>query len=151
LNLMVRHGKITEAEANEAKEVDIPSLLVESEPTSTKYGSFIDQVEKEVSEKLDGGNIRTDGLIIHTTLDTNAQEHVEFLLTDSAENPIAYPNESMPDMQAAMVVLDTKTGAIQAIGGRRNPGGPGDWNYAIREGSQLGSTAKPIMSYGPAI
>ncbi|RKQ37634.1 penicillin-binding protein 1A [Oceanobacillus halophilus] len=151
LSLMVRHGKISEDEANEAREVDISSLLVESQPDSAPYGAFIQQVEQEVKQKLDGIDINTDGLVIHTTLDTHAQEYVEFLLTDSEENPISYPNEQMPDLQSAMAVLDTKTGAIQAIGGRKNPQNYGEYNYAIQGGSQIGSTAKPIMAYGPAI
>ncbi|WP_156289207.1 transglycosylase domain-containing protein [Oceanobacillus salinisoli] len=151
LNLMVRHDKITEEEAEEARQVDISDLLVEKQANSGQYGAFIQQVEAEVKEKLDGADIRTDGLVIHTTLDTEAQEYVEFLLTDSEENPISYPNEQMPDMQSAMVVLDTKTGAIQAVGGRRNPKNSGEYNYAIQDGSQLGSTAKPIIAYGPAI
>ncbi|WP_085992057.1 PBP1A family penicillin-binding protein [Oceanobacillus senegalensis] len=154
LDLMVRHGKITEAEANEAREVEIASLLIESEPNAEPYESFIQQVRKEVKEKLDGADIDTDGLVIHTTLDRDAQDYVDFLLSDSDENPISYPNEQMPHLQSAMVVLDTKSGAIQAIGGRRNNNdedGQMLYNYAIGDGSQLGSTAKPIMAYGPAI
>lgn len=148
LTLMVRHGKITQAEADEAMEVDITSLLAEPTNDSTPYQAFIDQVRAEVSEKLDGTDIDTAGLKIYTTLDPSVQEHVEFLLTDSAENPISYPDDGT---QAAMTVLDTKTGAIQAIGGHRNNGEEVYFNYAINGGSQLGSAAKPIMSYGPAI
>lgn len=147
LTLMVRHGKISQEEADEARETDIPSLLVETERQPTKYQAFIDQVEKEVNEKVDGADIYTDGLKIYTTLDPAAQQHVEFLLNDSDENPIAYPEGT----QAAMVVLDTKNGAIQAIGGSRNSEGNKGWNYALSAEAQPGSTAKPIMAYGPAI
>lgn len=147
LTLMVRHEKITEEQANEAREVDVTSLLAESRPVSRPYDAFIRQVEKEVSEKLDGADINSDGLIIHTTLDTNAQDYIEFLLTDSDENPIQYPNDQY---QAAMTLIDTKTGAIQAIGGGRNQE-VGEFNYAIQGGSQPGSTIKPILAYAPAI
>jgi len=146
LSLMVRHGKITEEEAKEASEVDVTSLLVESRPDPTPYEAFIDQVQKEVEEKLDA-NIYTDGLVVHTTLDPAIQDHVEFLLSQSENNPIPYPND---EMQAGMVVLDTKNGAIQAVGGRRD-NGEDQFNYAINGGNQPGSTAKPIVSYGPAI
>lgn len=148
LSLMVRHGKITEEEAQEASEVDISSLLVESRPEPTQYEAFIKQVEYEVQEKL-GADINTDGLVVHTTLDPAIQDHVEFLLSDSADNPIGYPDD---EMQAGMTVLDTKTGAIQAIGGNRETSEDVQYNYAIQgEGMQAGSTAKPIVSYGPAI
>lgn len=150
LKLMVRHDKITQEEADEARQVDISSLLVGKQPKSTAYMAFIEQVEREVSEKLDGADIYADGLKIYTTLDRNAQDHVEFLLSDDEDNPIPYPDD---DMKAGLTVLDTKTGAIRAIGGRRSisDGETDYFNYAIQGGSQLGSTAKPIIAYGPAI
>lgn len=146
LDLMVRHNKITEKEADEARKVDIESLLTERSPQSIKYQAFIQQVEKEVKEKVNGANIYTDGLKIYTTLDPGIQDYVEFLLTDQEENPIKFPNDTM---QSGMVVVDTKTGQIQAIGGRRNSEGD-EFNYA-QAGFQPASTAKPIMAYGPAI
>ncbi|GGA61543.1 PBP1A family penicillin-binding protein [Ornithinibacillus halotolerans] len=146
LQLMVRHEKISQEEMDEALEVDITSLLVENRPETTPYDAFITQVEKEVKEKLDGANIYTDGLEIHTTLDKNAQDYVELLLSDSENNPITFPNE---DLHAGLVVLDTETGAIRAIGGDRNY--QNGFNYAIQGGSQPGSAFKPIVAYGPAI
>ena len=148
LTLMVRHGKISQDDADEAKSVDVASLLTDEQPNSSQYESFVQQVEKEVSEKLDGANIYTDGLKIYTTLDPSIQDHVEFLLKDSDENPIPYPDD---EMQAGMVVLDTKNGAIRAVGGRRNSKGIRETNNAINSTFQLGSNAKPIMAYGPAI
>lgn len=148
LTLMVRHGKISQEDADKALEVDITSLLTESSPDSSPYEAFLQQVRNEVSEKVDGADIYTDGLKIYTTIDTSIQDHVEFLLTDSEENPISYPDD---ELKAGMVVLDTKNGAIRAIGGSRNNQGIDGYNYAIRGGQQPGSTAKPIVAYGPAI
>jgi penicillin-binding protein 1A len=148
LDLMVRHEKITEEEAEEAKEVDIPSLLSDETPDdSTPYPGFIQQVQREVESKVDGADIYTDGLKIYTTLDTEVQEHVEFLLSDSENNPIPFPDD---EMQAGMVVLDTENGAIRAVGGKRNQQGD-EYNNAIQGGQQPGSILKPLTSYGPAI
>lgn len=146
LKLMVRHNKISQAEADEAREVDISSLLVEKKPKSMAYSAFIQQVEQEVKEKLDGADIYADGLKIYTTLDTSAQDYVEFLLSDSEDNPINYPDDKL---QSGMVILDTSNGAIRAIGGGRNY----DYgtNHATQNAQQLGSTAKPLVSFGPAI
>lgn len=149
LELMVRHNKITQAEADKAIKTDIPKLLTKKKPeTKTPYQAFLQQVRKEIDEKLDGVNMYTDGLKIYTTLDTHAQEHVESLLTDGPNNPIPYPDKKM---QVGMTVLDTKTGAIRAIGGNRNSKNVDGWNNAIMGGSQMGSVAKPIIAYGPAI
>jgi penicillin-binding protein 1A len=147
LDLMVRHDKISEEEANEARGVDITAMLAEPTEDSTPHGAFIDVVAEEISEKLEGANIYTDGLKINTTLDTSVQERVEFLLMDSEENPIDYGHE---DVQGAIVVLDTKSGAIQGLGGRRNSTASGQLNYATT-GFQPGSTIKPILVYGPLI
>lgn len=144
LNLMVRHGKITEAEANEARSVDVASLLNESRPDPTPYDAFIEQVRSEINEKLDDVDLDSDGLKVYTTLDPDAQPYVESLLAED-ESPISYPE----DTQAAMVVLDTQSGAIQAIGGNLN--NEVGYNFATRGKTQAGSTAKPFMSYGPAI
>ncbi|MFC2948337.1 PBP1A family penicillin-binding protein [Virgibacillus sediminis] len=146
LSLMVRHDKISEQEAEEAREVDIPSLLTDKRPDPVKYEAFLQQVRDEVSGKLDGADIYTDGLKIHTTLDRDAQDHVEYLLSD--ESPVDYPNEAI---QAGMTVLDTKTGAIKAIGGARGGLENGGLNYAINVTNQPGSSIKPIVDYGPAI
>src|SRR5690625_5425171 len=50
-----------------------------------------------------------------------------------------------------MTVLDTKSGAIRAIGGSRNRENVDGYNYAIDLKRQPGSSIKPIVAYGPAI
>lgn len=148
LDLMVRHNKITKEEAEEAKKVDIRTVLTDKKPDPLPYEAFRQQVIKELEEKLPDVDIFSAGLEIHTTLDQSIQSHVEFLLTDSAENPIPYPDE---DLQAGMAVLDTKTGEIRAIGGSRNRENVMGDNYAIKLDRQPGSTIKPLLSFGPAI
>lgn len=149
LDLMVHHGKISEEEAEEARQVDIASLLTDEKPATAPHDAFLRKVREEVEEKLGGADIYTDGLKIYTTMDRDAQEYVEFLLTDSEDNPIDYGDDE--ELQAGLVVLDTKTGAIQAIGGSRNRENIDGYNYAIQGGRQAGSTAKPIVAFGPAI
>ncbi|AST91600.1 MULTISPECIES: PBP1A family penicillin-binding protein [Sutcliffiella] len=150
LTLMVKHGKITEAEADEARAVEITSTLVDgtNAPTfSNRYNAFVDQVVEELQEKL-GENIdpRSDGLVIHTTLDTKAQEQVEFLLSD--EGPV--PHVDNEDYQSGIALVDTKTGQIRALGGGRNYVKTG-YNYATDTRVQPGSAIKPILDFGPAV
>src|SRR5699024_11661338 len=82
LELMVRHNKISEQEAKEAMEIDIESLLVESRPESTEYEAYLQQVDREIKEKVNDADIYTDGLKVFTTLDTSVQDHVKILLSD---------------------------------------------------------------------
>ncbi|WP_171046426.1 PBP1A family penicillin-binding protein [Lentibacillus cibarius] len=160
LQLMVKHGKISEEEAKEARQVKIASLLTDDKPDSSSYQAFLQQVEREVKQKVDGADIYTDGLKIYTTIDTDAQSHVDFLLSKKEDNPINYADPVVDpdseegeklDMQAGVTVLDTKTGAIRAIGGARDGLENRGYNRAIQMQRQPGSTFKPIMDYGPAI
>ncbi|GAA5415339.1 penicillin-binding protein 1A/1B [Paraliobacillus ryukyuensis] len=148
LDLMVRHDKISEAEAKEAKQVKIEDMLNPSEQQDTEYQAFIQKVAEEVEAKL-GANIYTDGLKIYTTLDPNAQEEVELVLSNSEDNPIQFPDD---ELQSGIAVVDTTSGAIRAIGGGRNRENNNGWNFAFQgDGRQAGSSIKPILDYGPAI
>ncbi|MCY7835673.1 PBP1A family penicillin-binding protein [Bacillus haynesii] len=146
LSLMNKHGFISDAEYNKAKNVAVTKGLVSpkeyAKSTSNKYSSFIEQVVAEVKEKA---NVTpgTDGLKIYTTIDTDAQDYVDELMDGDS---IQYTEK----MQAGLTLLDTKTGEIRAIGGGRNRNA-GDWNYAVDEKRQPGSTIKPILDYGPVI
>ena len=91
-------------------------------------------------------DIFSDGLTIYTTLDPNAQKHVDKIL--NTDEFIKYPDE---EFQAGVALLDTKTGEIRAIGGGRNQKVKRGFNYAIDTKRQPGSTIKPVLDYGPAI
>ncbi|MBN8234646.1 PBP1A family penicillin-binding protein [Halobacillus kuroshimensis] len=146
LSLMVQHGKITEAEADEARNVEIEDMLIErQQEEATPYQAFIDKVAKEVEEKMDGADIYKDGLNIYTTLDTDTQDYVQQLLSD--EGGISWPDD---ELETGLAVTDTKTGAVKAIGGGRNYQKEG-FNFATDINRQPGSTFKPIAAYGPAV
>jgi penicillin-binding protein 1A len=149
LSLMHQHGFISKEEKEKAQKIPVESSLVKEDDRNHKdeepFDAFIDMVIEEVSEQTDF-DIFSDGLEIYTTLDQNAQTHVENILnTDSAA---AFPND---EMQAGITLLDTKTGEIRAIGGGRNQQVKRGLNYAIDVKRQPGSTIKPILDYGPAI
>lgn len=149
LSLMNQHGFITKEEMTEAQAIPVTSSLVaEGERQKHKekpFDSFIDRVIDEVDEQGDF-DIFSDGLQIYTTLDPDAQTYVEKVL--NSDEAVNYPND---EMQASIVLLDTQTGEIRAIGGGRNQEGQRGWNYATDLKRQPGSTIKPILDYGPAI
>ena len=151
LTLMNRHGYITEAEMKDAQSVPIESTLLAEEDRKNDedlayYNSFIDQVIEEVEDKTNY-NIFTDGLEVYTTIDADMQSYVYELL-NSDESAINFPDD---ELQAGVVLLDTTSGEIKAIGGGRNQTGARTFNYATDIDRQPGSTIKPILDYGPAI
>ncbi|MEC0303603.1 transglycosylase domain-containing protein [Terribacillus saccharophilus] len=144
LDLMVQHEKITQAEADEAKKTKVEDLLTEKQPQSNKYGAFLDQVQKELSERFEDADLNLDGMKIYTTLDPDAQETVENALSE--DSGISWVDENL---QAGITLLDTKSSAIRAIGGNKN-NELGGFNYAIQGSNQPGSSMKPIIDYAPA-
>lgn len=147
LSLMYKHGFITKKEMKEAQNTSIASLIVnqqEDVADDSPYDSFIDQILDEV-EAL-GYNAYTDGLEIYTTLDPDAQKRVNDTL--NTDKYIRYPNN---EIQAGVILLDTQSGEIRAIGGGRHQKVRRGLNYAIDIQRQPGSTIKPILDYGPAI
>lgn len=149
LSLMHQHGKISQEEMQEAKNVSVADTLVEEsdhEEETYKYDAFVDQVIKEV-ESMGDYNVFADGLKVYTTLDPDAQEHTEKMLFTN--EVVQYPDEKF---QAGIVLMDTKNGEVKAIGGSRNKDVKRGRNFATNlSDKQLGSTAKPIFDYGPAI
>lgn len=147
LGLMYQHGKITKAEMEEAKKVDVQAGLADDTTrqkfAGSKYDAFLDVVLNEL-EKNGDGSAMAEGIKVYTTLDPKAQQIVENVMNDDSN----FPTEKI---QSGVAVVDTKTGQIQAVGGGRNYGNRG-WNYADDlTQNQPGSTMKPLLDYGPAI
>ncbi|MDT8859967.1 PBP1A family penicillin-binding protein [Alkalihalobacillus sp. MEB130] len=151
LSLMEQHGKITSEEAQEAMAIPLSDQLVLTEREAYAYEAFYNQVlaELEDMEGISINDIYNAGLKIYTTLDVDAQEHVENVLqTDDFVN--VYPDNE--DFTAAVTLLDTQTGQIKALGsGREDTGYQMGFNLATDDRRQPGSTIKPILDYAPAI
>ncbi|WP_462410094.1 transglycosylase domain-containing protein [Neobacillus sp. Marseille-QA0830] len=145
LQYMNRHGYITKAEMQKAQSTPIKDTLNIQQKQTNKYQAFVDTVIQEVQTKTKA-NIFEDGLKIYTTIDPKIQQITEDVL--STNEYISYPDNDK--LQSAVVILDTQTGAIKAIGGGRNYQ-TGGYNYATKIKRHPGSTIKPILDYGPAI
>ncbi len=150
LSLMLRHGYITKDEYNAAKKMTVDKIVIPVEESSygsnalSPYQSFIDTVVEEVTEKT-GKNPYSTPMTIYTTLDTDIQDYINKIMSGESYK---WENEYV---KAGIAVVSVKDGSIVAIGGRREINGPDEWNYATDEINQIGSTAKPLYDYGPAI
>ncbi|MCI6266247.1 MAG: transglycosylase domain-containing protein [Erysipelotrichaceae bacterium] len=141
LKLMVKHGYITQEEADIANAVDVSSLLVGTKEENN-YQGYIDTVVAEVKKKtkLDPALVSME---IHTTMDASIQNGINKIL---AGDGYTWKDDKV---QAGISIVDVKTGAITAIGTGRNRTGERQWNYATQSYRQPGSTAKPIFAYAP--
>jgi penicillin-binding protein 2A len=151
LSLMEQQELITAEQAEEAKKKAAeyePPEETHAGAAAQKYPAFVDYVASE-AERVTGlteEELRVGGYKIYTTLNTNAQRIVERAFADPANF------EESPDdriVQGAMVILDHRTGEIEAMAGGREYQNKG-LNRAVQP-RQPGSAFKPIAVYGPAL
>lgn len=150
LKLMLRHEYITEEEYKIAKKMTVEKIVLPEKDSAysssevSEYQTFIDTVVDEVKEKT-GKNPYSTSMIIYTTLDTDFQEYINDIM-----NGVSYTWEN-DEVQAGVAVINVKNGSISAIGGGRNIDAIDTYNYATEITNQIGSTAKPLYDYGPAV
>lgn len=150
LKLMLRHGYITKEEYEIAKKLTVDKIIIPKEQSAyssgevSQYQSFIDTVVEEVQEKT-GQNPYTTPMIIYTTLNTDIQDYVNKIMNGE------YYDWRDDYARAGIAVVNVKNGEIVAIGGNRDGSAIDQYNYATDIMNQIGSTAKPLYDYGPAI
>lgn len=155
LYAMYANGKISRDEYEKFIEIPIEDGLVEKSKndrrkqtiSNPKYAAYVDLVVKEIRENAVFANEQDPfslGLSIYTNLDPELQQYVQNML-DEQHSPMI-PHAA----QAAVTVLDTKNGLVEAIGGGKNYT-YGGFNYATDANVQGGSSVKPILDYGPGI
>ncbi|WP_407366252.1 PBP1A family penicillin-binding protein [Limosilactobacillus oris] len=152
LNAMVRSKYITQAQADKAAQESITADL-DSSHGNTSNGDVnvdekvIDPYIKEVLADLQskGYNPYNDGLQVHTNIDLAAQKH----LYTAANDTVPFQSSQM---QAGVAVTDPHNGQVVAmLGGRHTGNVVYGLNRAVQTNRSSGSTAKPLMDYGPAI
>ncbi len=141
LDLMVRHGYITQEQCDLTKAIPLSSYLnVTTNFNSTKveYTDFINAAITEVKEKT-GINPYKDSVAIYTTMDPALQAHIY-----SIKNRDYYYNDKV---LVASTVVDNSNGSVAGILSGRETSEVGI-NYATAL-QQPGSTAKPLLDYAP--
>ena len=146
LSLMEQHGKITTAEKEEAQAASATDSLLPEEqrpeaPTG-EYTAFMEMVEDEL-QSLEGDFSLDEGLTIYTTLEPDVQKAINGTMASDL-----FFNE---EVQSAMTIVDTQTGAIRGVGAAREYSGDVRRNFATSRDRVIGSTIKPLVVYGPAI
>ncbi|MDY6875232.1 MAG: PBP1A family penicillin-binding protein [Chloroflexota bacterium] len=145
LGLMVKHGYISQQEANLA---DSEKLGFAAVPFPIEAPHFVMYVRGQLEKEFGLEAIYTQGLQVYTTLDLDAQ--------NAAQRSVHYRLEQLADIRegqpshnahnAAVVVMDPHTGKVLAMVGSPNYFDPridGAVNGAVAA-RQPGSSIKPI-------
>lgn len=148
LDSMVQMGYITEAEANEAKEV---AILETVRPESNQYANmlaphFVLEVRSQLEDKYGIKTMRAGGWTIKTTLDYRAQKIAEEAVALGREH--TYKNNSD---NIALVSVDVETSQIMAMVGSVDffNESYGELNVTADSLIEPGSSIKPILDYAP--
>jgi penicillin-binding protein 1A len=165
LDRMVEVGAITSAQA-EAARTSAPVLA--HDPSLRFEDDYVmDAVKREIEKLLPAEQIELGGLRIFSTIDPELQEAAQRAADRQLREIEArkeYPHPRRVDftaavqanetekptnyLQAALVAVDNRTGAIRAIVGGRDYG-ESKYSRAILARRQIGSTFKPFV-YGTA-
>jgi penicillin-binding protein 1A len=161
LDRMAKLGSITDAQAQEAKQLELK--LARKRTLSTQENYAMDAVRRELDLLLSDEQRGDGGLKIYTTVDPALQRAAQTALDSElakveARSGYKHPRRadfsaeakaqqlSTPYLQGALVAIDNRSGGIRAlVGGRDFQESP--YNRAIQPEAarQIGSTFKPFV------
>lgn len=155
LSVMVDAKAISQAEADQAAQVNIADELVDNYGGTSdtyQYPSYFDAVIQEATQKygLTEDGIVNKGYKIYTELDQNYQVGMQYVFDDPSYFPVAEDGESS---QGASVAMDPQTGAVRGLVGRVSSTSQPfrSFNYATQSKRSPGSAIKPLVVYAPAV
>ena len=162
LHQMYEQGYITYAEYRSAVNEELNFVLPENEVRTEEVNSFyVEMVIKDViadlmeefdySEQAASDRLYRGGLQVYACIDPRIQGIVDGVYQDVDNLPKPYVTSDQ-QLQSGMVIVDPYTGDIKAIGGAVGEKTANKvWNYATDSRRPVGSSIKPLASYGPAL
>jgi penicillin-binding protein 1B len=141
LDLMVRDGVISEAEATQAKRTPLGVQDGGGRPAG-HYPDFITLVRRQLQRDYRDEDLRSEGLNIFTTLDPVVQGAVERSLPKRLAELEKQRGMKAGTLETAAVVTSVEQGEVLAIAGGRQPGYAG-FNRALDSVRSIGSLVKP--------
>ena len=145
LSLMAQEGYITPDVAARAKQEPLRLAPAEWRPTRSQSYA-LDPVREAVDSVLGRSAATAGDLVVHSTLDAEAQQAAERALRiqGAAIQRQAAHSTSKAQIEGAVVALDPRTGEIRAlVGGRRSV--RRGFNRALAARRQPGSAFKPFV------
>jgi len=134
LDRLVAENVIT---AEKAEQINTTPLNLLSEPNHGTSGILAPLVQRHFDELLADNDRQEGGLILDTTIDAAIQSALE-------EELAKFTDHLAPDIEIAALILDPRTGGIQAaVGGRKTR--PGRYHRALDARRDLGPVFTPFV------
>jgi penicillin-binding protein 2A len=150
LDRMREHNYLSEEQLLVAKNAKVVLNEKGGDSLRGKFPYYVDHVLEEAIIKygLTQDELLTGGYQIYTELDPIKQEAMELVYKDEG----LFPNGTADQIvQSGAILLNLKTGGIQALIGGRGEHVFRGYNRATQLIAQPGSTMKPLAVYTPAL
>ncbi|MEG2216767.1 MAG: transglycosylase domain-containing protein, partial [Clostridia bacterium] len=146
LSLMEEYGFLSPKECAAAKAEEV-KLVHGTQPE--RRGYYVDLALGEACKQLNISmdTLLTGGYRIETMMEPDIQMNCEQLFADNA----CFPQVDGESPEAAIVIVDVKSGGVAALLGGRENNVALAYNRATRIRRQPGSVIKPILVYAPAL
>ena len=151
LKAMANNDVISQSDATKYSQTSIKTGLTSDHDTvdSESEGAKVDDAYiTSVRNKLTslGYDLNKDGLVVQTNLDSDVQQRAYDIA--NTDDYVSWKDDLM---QVGLTVTNPNNGQVMAqIGGRKQNGLQGS-NRATNTNRSSGSTAKPLVDYGPAV
>ena len=149
---MMDNGYVTEDEVARAREEELELKGTSIGPARGPY--YLDYVEELLLRRFDSNLVYNGGLTVYVAMDLDLQDLAEEVITnrmvyvDSLVGDPAYDTASAEEkkraLEAALVAVDTRTGAVRALAGGRDYT-VSEFNRAVESNRQPGSGFKPVV------
>ncbi len=116
----------------------------------SQAGFFVEYVRQELLRVFDEETIYRGGIVVRTTLDPRMQAAAEAAVKrglESLTRELPARTLAKGPLEAALVVIDHKTGAVLAMVGGGSGRGDTQFNRAVQARRQAGSSFKPFVYY----
>lgn len=151
LKAMENNDVISQSDAKKYSQTSIKTGLtsdhdtIDSESEDAKVDdAYITSVRNKLTSL--GYDLNKDGLVVQTNLDSDVQQRAYDVA--NTDDYVAWKDDLM---QVGLTVTNPNNGQVMAqIGGRKQNGLQGS-NRATNTNRSSGSTAKPLVDYGPAV
>ncbi|HHB12383.1 MAG TPA: penicillin-binding protein 1B, partial [Chromatiales bacterium] len=143
LTLLEREGVLSAREAAEARGRPL-GVTAKAPGGSTPYPAFIQLVREQLHRDYREEDLRGEGLMVFTTLDPLLQHRAERAVTQRLKALERARGIEAGTLEAAVVVMQPRSGDVLALVGGRRPGYAG-FNRALQARRPVGSLIKPAV------
>ncbi len=144
LKRMISSGFISPIQMEEALETDLELAprRIQSNPNQYFIQYVISKLESEYGKEF----VHFGGLKVFTTIDVRLQQYAQQAVTTHMKSldKLMESREDEEDLQAAVVALENKTGAVRVLLGGRDYA-QSQFNRAVSNNRMAGSSFKPIV------